>query len=160
MAFLYARILWVLFIVEVPPCGWGWTSGLSRFLSEGRLCLCSGGWSCISSLWGATKCPVVSFVVSMGLVWLWAVCVLVLMDMFLCCWRISMIYLALKLVVSWVELDFSVYGGFWMSSCQLIFPVVRSSLVFSSFGFKPPASGFQSYSSSSLKTSPAIQHRY
>ena len=71
-----------------------------------------------------------------------------------------MIYLALKLVVSWVELDFSVYGGFWMSSCQLIFPVVRSSLVFSSFGFKPPASGFQSYSSSSLKTSPAIQHRY
>ena len=69
-----------------------------------------------------------------------------------------MIYLALELVGFWVELDFSVYGGFWMSSCQLIFPVVRSSLVFSNFGFKPPDSGFQSYSSSSLKTSPAIQH--
>ena len=51
------------------------------------------------------------------------------------------------------------YGGFWMRSCQLMFPGVRSFLVFSSFGFKPPASGFQSYSCSSLKTSPSIQHR-
>ena len=50
------------------------------------------------------------------------------------------------------------YGGFWMSSCRLMFPGVRSFLVFSSFGFKPPASGFQSYSCSSLKTSPSIQH--
>jgi len=32
-----------------------------------------------------------------------------------------------------------------------MFPGVRSFLVFSSFGFKPPASGFQSYSYSSLK---------
>ena len=32
VAFLYARSLWFLFIVEVPPCGWGWMSGLSRFL--------------------------------------------------------------------------------------------------------------------------------
>ena len=30
-----------------------------------------------------------------------------------------------------------------MSSCQLMFPGVRSSLVFSGFGLKPPASGFQ-----------------
>ena len=45
-----------------------------------------------------------------------------------------------------------------MSSCQLMFPGVRSSLVFSGFGLKPPASGFQSYSYSSLKTSPSIQH--
>ena len=50
------------------------------------------------------------------------------------------------------------YGGFWMSTCQLMFPEVRSFLVFSSFGFKSPASGFQSYSYSSLKTSPSIQH--
>ena len=28
--------------------------------------------------------------------------------MFLCCWRISLVYLALKLVGSWVELSFSV----------------------------------------------------
>ena len=32
------------------------------------------------------------------------------------------------------------YGGFWMSSYRLMFPGVRSSLVFSGFGFKPPAS--------------------
>ena len=37
------------------------------------------------------------------------------------------------------------YGGFWMSSCQLMFPGVKSFLMFSGFGFKPPASGFQSY---------------
>ena len=50
------------------------------------------------------------------------------------------------------------YGGFWMISYYLMFPVVRSSLVFSGFGLKSPASGFQSYSSSSLKVSPTIQH--
>ena len=38
----------------------------------------------------------------------------------------------------------------------LMFPVVRSSLVFPGFGLKSPASGFQSYSSSSLKASPNI----
>ena len=43
-----------------------------------------------------------------------------------------------------------------MSSYQLMFPEVRSSLVFSEFGLKPPASGFQSYSYSSLKTSPTV----
>ena len=48
------------------------------------------------------------------------------------------------------------YGGFWMISYYLMFPVVRSSLVFSGLGLKSPASGFQSYSSSSLKTSPTI----
>ena len=41
-----------------------------------------------------------------------------------------------------------------MSSFQLMFPGVRSFLVFSSFEFKPPAFGFQSYSYSSLKTYP------
>ena len=50
------------------------------------------------------------------------------------------------------------YGGVWMSSYRLMFPGVRSFLVFSGFGFKPPASGFQSYSYSSLKTSPPVQH--
>ena len=38
------------------------------------------------------------------------------------------------------------YAGFGVISYQLMFPGVRSSLVFSGFGFKPPASGFQSYS--------------
>ena len=50
------------------------------------------------------------------------------------------------------------YGGFWMISYYLMFPVVRTSLLFSGFGLKSPASGFQSYSSSSLETSPTIQH--
>ena len=31
VSFLYAGSLCFLFIVEVPPGGWGWTSGLSRF---------------------------------------------------------------------------------------------------------------------------------
>ena len=68
-----------------------------------------------------------------------------------------MVCLALELVGPWVVLGFSV--GL-MSSCRLMFPGVRSSLVFSEFGLKPPASSFQSYFYSSLKTSPAplIKH--
>ena len=50
------------------------------------------------------------------------------------------------------------YGGFWVSSCLLMFPGIKSSLMFSGFGVKPPASGFQSYSYSSLKTSLSILH--
>ena len=50
------------------------------------------------------------------------------------------------------------YGGFWMVSYSLMFHVVWSFLVFSGFGLKSPASGFQYYSSSSLKTSPTMQH--
>ena len=42
-----------------------------------------------------------------------------------------------------------------MSSYRLMFPGVRGSLVFSGFGLKPPAFGFQSYSYNSLKTSPS-----
>ena len=49
------------------------------------------------------------------------------------------------------------YGGFWLISYYLT-PEVRSALVFPGFGLKPPASEFQSYSSSSLKTSSSIQH--
>ena len=96
----------------------------------------------------------------MGLTWLWEDCSLILRTVFLHCWRISMVCLALELVGSWVDLGFSCrYGGFWISSFLLMFPRIRRSLVFSSFGFKPPVSGFQSYSYSSLKSSPSIQHR-
>ena len=38
----------------------------------------------------------------------WAAYILILKAVFLCCWRISMVYLALVLVGSWVELGFSV----------------------------------------------------
>ena len=54
------------------------------------------------------KHPVMSFEMSMGLVWLWAACLLKLRAMFLCCWIICMICLALELVGPWVVLDFSV----------------------------------------------------
>ena len=50
------------------------------------------------------------------------------------------------------------YGGFCTVSYYLMFHVDRSFLVFSGFGLKFPASGFQFYSSSSLKTSPTIPH--
>ena len=54
------------------------------------------------------KGPVVCSGVSMGLTWLWKAYILILRAVFLLCWRISMEYLALELVGSWVEFDFSV----------------------------------------------------
>ena len=57
-----------------------------------------------------------------------------------------MICLALELVGPWVVLGFSVGMEALMSFYRLMFPGVRSSLVFSGFGLKPTASGFQSYS--------------
>ena len=36
----------------------------SRFPGLGSLCWCSGGWSWISSLWSAMKCPVMSYEMS------------------------------------------------------------------------------------------------
>ena len=53
--------------------------------------------------------PVVSFGVSIGLAWLGAACILMLRSVFLYCWRISMVCLALEFVGSWVELGFSVH---------------------------------------------------
>ena len=47
--------------MESAPYGWGWTSDLSRFAGWGNLCLCSGGWSWILSLWSAMKHQVASF---------------------------------------------------------------------------------------------------
>ena len=54
------------------------------------------------------ECNVVTFEVSMGLAWLWAACLLMFRVVFLFCWKISMVFLALELVGSSVELDFSV----------------------------------------------------
>ena len=67
-----------------------------------------------------------------------------------------MVCLTLELVGPWVVLGFSVGMEALMSSCQLMFPGVRSSLVFSGFGLNPFPSDFQSYCYSSLKTSPSI----
>ena len=69
-----------------------------------------------------------------------------------------MVCLALELVGPWVVLGFSVSMEVFDELLSLMFPEFRSSLMFSSFGLKPPASGFQFYFYSSLKPSPSIQH--
>ena len=108
VTFLYSGGLWFLFIVEVATCGWSWNSGLSKFLiMEACISVLAGG-AGVSSFWSAMKCPIVSFEVSVSLVWFWADCILMLRAVFLYCWRISMVCLALKFVGSWVELGFSV----------------------------------------------------
>ena len=48
------------------------------------------------------------FWVSMSLAWLWIACILMLTAVFLGCWRISMVCVALELVSFWVELGFNV----------------------------------------------------
>ena len=69
-----------------------------------------------------------------------------------------MVCLALELVGPWVVLGFSVGMEAFDELLSINVPGVRSSLVFSGFGLKPPAFGFQSYFYSSLKTSQSIQH--
>ena len=56
---------------RLPLHGWVWTSALRRFPGWVYLCLRSGGWSWILSLWRVTPCPVVCLGMSMGLIWLW-----------------------------------------------------------------------------------------
>ena len=50
------------------------------------------------------------------------------------------------------------YGGSWIVSYSLMFHVVRSYMVCTGLGLNSPAPEFQFYSSSSLKTSPTLQH--
>ena len=45
---------------------------------------------------------------SIALAWLWAAFLLMLRAVFLHCWRIKVVCLALEIVGSWVELGFSV----------------------------------------------------
>jgi len=59
-------------------------------------------------LWSAMKCPVMSYEVSVVLGLLWAACILELRVVFLCCWRICLVCLALELVGPCVVLGFSV----------------------------------------------------
>ena len=106
--FLQAVSSWLPLIVESAPCGWGCTSGLSGFSGWGSLCLCSGGWSWMYSLWSAVMYQVVSFGMSIGFAWLWAAHLFMFRVMLLFCWRINMVCLSLVLVGSWLELGFSV----------------------------------------------------
>ena len=61
-----------------------------------------------------------------------------------------MVCLALELVGPWVELGFSVGMEAFDELLLLNVPEFRSSLMFSGFALKPPASGFQFYFYSSL----------
>ena len=79
--------------------------------------------------------------------------------MFLCCWRICMVCLALELVGPWVVLGFSAGMEAFDELLSINIPWSQEFSGVLEFGFKPPASGFQSYSYSSLKTSPSIQHQ-
>ena len=54
------------------------------------------------------ECSVVSSGEFGGLAWLWAACLLMLRVVFLLCWIISRVCLALELVGSWVDLGFNV----------------------------------------------------
>ena len=90
------------------------------------------------------KCPVMSYEMSMALVLLWEACILKLKAMFLCCLRICMVCLALELVGPWVVLGFNV--DMEVFDELLLINIPKKSGV------------FQSYSYSSLKTSPCIQH--
>ena len=57
----------------VHPCEEGCVSVLWCFPGRGSLCLCSGWWNWLLSLWRAVQCPVVGFGVSLGSVCLWSV---------------------------------------------------------------------------------------
>ena len=70
--------------------------------------MCSGGWGWISSLWSAMKCPVVSFGGVDGFGMALGSLSFNAQAVFLLCWRIHMVCLALELVGSWVELGFRV----------------------------------------------------
>ena len=154
------------FLYSVVPfyCGdftqWvGLDDWLFKVSLLGSLCQCSGSWKWISSLWSAMECPVMSlrwvYVLGLTLGSLYVdtyIYVPVLLKN-LCGMSCSGAYWLLGGGWFWCR-----YGGFWMVSYLLMFHVVRSFLVFSGLGLKSPASGFQFYSSNSLKTSPTIQH--
>ena len=119
----------------------------------GKLVSVFCAWSWISSLWSAMKCPIVSFGVSMGLDWLWAAHLLKFRFMFLFCWIINVVCLAMELAGSWVELCFSVgmeiLGWALVYECSLGSGVLWWSTVLElsllPLGFGPPlsvASGF------------------
>ena len=105
--------------------------------------------------------PVVYFGVSMGLVWIWAVFLLMGSVMFLLCWRLAMRHSALKFAGLWVGPDLCVeMEVFWKSSHQLMFFWVGSSLVIQNPGFRSPASELQAQPLKVAEKNPqATQHR-
>ena len=75
--------------------------------------------------------PVVCFVVSVGLVWLWVACLLIGSVIFLFHSWFGIRHLALELAGLWMRTGLSVLdGGLWERFHELMFYRVRSSLVF------------------------------
>ena len=68
VAFLYSGSLWSSLYCGVSSLWVGLYTWLVNVSWLGKLVSVSGGWSWISSLWNAVKCPVVSFEMSVGLV--------------------------------------------------------------------------------------------
>ena len=94
-----------------------------------------------------------------GLGWLWAACILELRAVFLVAGEFAWYVLPWNLLaLVWCLVSVQVWRHL-MSSCQLMFLGVRSSLE-SGFGLKPPASSYRSYFYSSFKTSPSMQHHW
>ena len=67
-----------------------------------------------------------------------------------------MVCLALELVGPWVMLGFSVGMEAFDELLLITVPWSQEFSAVLRFGLKPPASGFQSYSYSSLKISPSV----
>ena len=67
MAFLYSGSLWHSLYCGVSSLWVGLYRWLVKVSWLGKLVLVSGGWSWISSLWSAMKCPVMSYEMSVGL---------------------------------------------------------------------------------------------
>ena len=70
-----------------------------------------------------------------------------------------MVCLALELIGPWVVLAFSVGMKAFDELLSISVPWNQESSGVLRFGLKPPASGFQSYSYNSIKTSPSIHQQ-
>ena len=115
--------LWLHSAVEPDLCGWDWTHKLSRFIAWVLLCLWSVRWSWIISLWSAISCPVMCFVVYLGLVWFRAAPFILFTFVFLLCWTIGVGCLALQLLVSDGNVGMETFG----CASLLVFTGVRRS---------------------------------
>ena len=106
---LNSSLLWFL-----PPQWMGLDHCLVKVSLLANLCLCSGRWSWIFSLWRAVPCTVMLFGLSTGFMWLWAAYLLMCRIVFLICWRIGMGCPAPELAGFWVGLGLDVeMVAFW-----------------------------------------------
>ena len=130
--FLQAGKSEFLLILESSPYGWDWTSELSRFPGWGNLCLSSFGWSWISSLWSSEFGGVYGFGMAFGSPsFNFQGCVPVFLKN-----KCGASYTGTFWLGAWFQASVGGtwfqcrFGDFWVGSCLLMFPGVRSSLTF------------------------------